>query len=324
MGRASHPFRVVVRLAVSLAALALAACAAKPVQPQCYHSPWLARYACEPRVIAKVPYATLKKSLTEYFEQKKQEGVLIDAGMYFRDLEDGPHFGVNEYANFAAGSLLKLPLVMQYLSLAEEDPALLKLRLKVPDQIGILYDVVYLPPERLVPGESHSVEELMRRTVQYSDNMAYMMLRQYLIDRYGNESFLWESYRQLGLVPDVADRTYVISVARYSSLFKLLYSAAYLNAEKSEKLVQIMLGTTFSDGLERGVPPEVRVAHKHGERERDGIAQLNDCGIIYFPDNPYILCVMTRGTNNDALEKVIGDVSRMVYEEVQSRRGRHH
>jgi hypothetical protein len=48
--------------------------------------------------------------------------------------------------------------------------------------------------------------------------------------------------------------------------------------------------------------------------------QLHDCGIIYYPGNPYLLCVMTRGTDWSALEKTIQTISAMTYKEVDSRK----
>lgn len=286
----------------------------------CNQSRWLAKYVCEPVVISKVPYATLKQKLTGYVAGKTKQGELIDAGIYFRDLEDGPHFGVNEYANYAAASLLKLPLVVQYLMLAEEDPALLKMSLVVPADIEQYYTVVYRPPEMLVTGALHTVDDLLYRTMVHSDNAAFVMLRQHLINRYGNESFILESYRQLGLVPEVFERDPVITVSRYASMFKLLHSASVLNSGMSEKLLVMMMSPGFDVGLMQGVPADVKVAHKFGEMRREDVIQLHDCGIVYYPDNPYVLCVMTRGRAYRELEKVIGDISRMVYKEVDSRR----
>lgn len=317
----SNQLRRLLSVSLGIASLLLAACSTlRPAPAPCYQSKWLDKYVCEPPVISKVPYASLKQAVTEYFDKKKEEGVLIEAGMYFRDLKDGPHFGVNEYASFAAASLLKLPVVIHYLSLAEEEPELLEQKLVVPDKMDFLYNVNYPPAQKMAPGEAHTVDDLMYRTIVYSDNVAFLMLRQHLVDRFGNDSFIWESYRQLGLVPNVADHNYVISVARYASLFKVIYSASFLNPRMSDKLLHMMLEPTFDVGLEAGLPPEIPVADKFGEMERDGVAQLHDCGIVYYPDNPYVLCVMTRGHVQTDLEHVLADVSRMVYQEVDSRR----
>lgn len=294
--------------------------AAAVSKQSCHQSRWLAKYACVKPVISKVPYAVLRQRLVDYIEEQKAKGVLKDAGLYFRDLEDGPHFGVNEYTNFAAASLLKLPIVIQYLSLAEQDPELLRLPLVVPSDMEELYSANYQPPEKLVAGESHTVEDVLYRTMAYSDNLAFFMLRQHLVDKYGSETSIWESYRQLGLVPDIADRNFVITVSRYASMFKPIYNASYLGSAMSEKLIDLMRASVFKVGLVQGVPAGVPVAHKFGEMGRDGVIQLHDCGIVYYPGNPYVLCVMTRGNSYPALETVLQDVSRMVYAEVDSRR----
>ena len=48
------------------------------------------------------------------------------------------------------------------------------------------------------------------------------------------------------------------------------------------------------------------------------IRQLHDCGIIYYPNNTYLLCIMTRGKDFKQLESVIAGISKTVYEVVAS------
>jgi hypothetical protein len=66
----------------------------------------------------------------------------------------------------------------------------------------------------------------------------------------------------------------------------------------------------------------IPVAHKFGERTgfAGGVKQLHDCGIVYYPKNPYLLCIMTRGTDFTKLESTIAAVSKMVYQEFDSRK----
>jgi hypothetical protein len=74
--------------------------------------------------------------------------------------------------------------------------------------------------------------------------------------------------------------------------------------------------------LRKGLPPGIPVADKFGEWAPGGdsdIRQLHDCGIIYYPGNPYLLCVMSRGLSYDDLSGVIGDVSRVTFNEVNRR-----
>lgn len=74
--------------------------------------------------------------------------------------------------------------------------------------------------------------------------------------------------------------------------------------------------TSFKKGLVAGVPKNIMVSHKYGERlyVDSNEAQLHDCGIIYFPQTPYLLCIMTRGENFAELENTIKEISKNVYE----------
>jgi len=61
------------------------------------------------------------------------------------------------------------------------------------------------------------------------------------------------------------------------------------------------------------------VSHKFGEGGvMGGERQLQDCGIVYYPGRPYLLCVMAKGTKLENLEKFIKAVSRLVYYSVDT------
>lgn len=72
--------------------------------------------------------------------------------------------------------------------------------------------------------------------------------------------------------------------------------------------------------MRKTIPSDVKVAHKFGERYYGDIKQLHDCGVIYYPENPYLLCVMTIGKDFEDLAEVISHVSDVVYREVDSRK----
>jgi hypothetical protein len=67
------------------------------------------------------------------------------------------------------------------------------------------------------------------------------------------------------------------------------------------------------------------VAHKFGEHTSqlsDGTVvsrELHDCGVIYFPGKPYLLCVMTKGSDFPTLAGVISTISRIAYNYVDDR-----
>ena len=88
----------------------------------------------------------------------------------------------------------------------------------------------------------------------------------------------------------------------------------------SENVLDMMVNSNFPVGLKAGVPSDVPVADKFGERQvftpqGDNIKnELHDCGIVYFKSYPYFLCVMTQGQNIDDLKSVIKNISHLTYQ----------
>lgn len=101
----------------------------------------------------------------------------------------------------------------------------------------------------------------------------------------------------------------------------ILYNAAYLNREMSEKALQLLSLQDFRLGIAAGVPKGIKVAAKFGEivpENKSEDIQLHEFGIVYHPKGHYILGVMTRGRDFAAQAGVIRDISAMIYTEVDS------
>ena len=110
---------------------------------------------------------------------------------------------------------------------------------------------------------------------------------------------------------DVTDE--VASVRNYASIFRALYNVSYLPLDASEKILTWLVDARFPPGLVAGVPAGTQVADKFGERQLpDGTRQVHDCGVVYFPDNPYLLCVMTKGQSWETLTGIISRISRLM------------
>lgn len=275
---------------------------------------------CRDLVIDKSAYLKLRVDLENYFNVRKEQGVLDDASVYFRDLNDGPVMGVNEHATFSSASLLKLPVVMTVLRLAEERPEVMDIDLVYGGENAPDIDQFYVPEEKIVKEGRYSVREVVRHALVYSDNAAIAMLHDFLEIEGDGSNNIVSVFTELGLIlpGDIQDRD--VSTRSYASLFRLLYTSSYLKSDYSELVLEHLSQATFG-GLRAGVPRGVLVSSKFGERfNEDGVKQLHDCGIVYYPDNPYVLCVMTLGHDFTELQKTIIDVSRMVYEEVDSRK----
>ncbi len=79
----------------------------------------------------------------------------------------------------------------------------------------------------------------------------------------------------------------------------------------------------FKSGIINGLPVEARalpVAHKFGYRTfpdpLDKVTEeIHDCGIVYVPDRPYFVCIMTKGFKQTDLMDAIQAISGLVYRE---------
>lgn len=250
-------------------------------------------------------------------------GKIVAAGqvhrlaVYFRDLDNGPWFGVRDNEDFYPASLLKLPVAMAVLKQAEEEPRLLDRSVACLPGADLNRGAVFGPRRRIAPGRRYRPEELIELSLAESDNNAVHLLATRVADR----DVLKRTFSDLGVRPPVNAPVDYLSVREYATFFRILYNASYLNKAASERLLEIMSRSSFRSGLASGVPEQIRIAHKHGEQRlgRHGeIKELHDCGIVYYPGNPYLLCIMTKGDTFEKDASVIADVSRYVFEAVDA------
>lgn len=275
----------------------------------------------EPAVIKKTGYATLRDSLERFIAEEQMVEHVSEVSLYFRDLLSGPVFGINELEDFSPASLLKLPIAIVYLNIAERDPSILSQKITFTDE-GFHNEQMYQPSQEIQEGRVYTIEELLVAMVTKSDNIAYELLEQHLSAQPQYAGLRKEIFVELGTLSPEGLLDETITVRGNASLYRVLFNSSYLTPEYSEKLLGWLTQSEFKDGLVAGVPEGITVAHKFGEREASasGIKQLHDCGIVYYPGNPYLLCVMTRGKNVEELARVIAEISKKIYEEVDSRR----
>ena len=257
--------------------------------------------------------AEVEESVTAFIKNSLKSGSITDAAVYFRDLNNGPWFGINERDLFEPGSLLKLPIAMSlYYWDSRKEGVLddtLDLTKSFPEMMeGFNASNASLAP---VPPAVYTVRDLIGIMLRDSSNDAANVLAQYEgAERMGKLFF------DLGIMTPKPGELYQIDVKTFGAFLRVLYNASYLGREDSEELLTTLTQTTFRDGIVAGVPQSVKVAHKFGTRVlSDGSRQLHDCGIVYT-DTPYILCVMTQGNSADDLMRFIARVSKDVYEKV--------
>lgn len=241
---------------------------------------------------------------------------ITDASVYYRDLGNGQWIGINEKNFFSPASLMKTPLLIAFLKNVEQDPGLLEKKViasKNYFESTVEQDI--LPKNALLEGEIYTLKYVAERMIQSSDNTAALMVYEQT-----KNSSVEDVFRSVGVEFDKEQGDAIIRVKDFASFFRVLYNASYLGREMSEFALSTLTKTDFTEGIVSGVPKGIVVAHKFGERilknqygePVDGI-QLHDCGIVYG-ENPYILCIMTKGQDFQKQTNFIAEVSKFFYE----------
>jgi beta-lactamase class A len=252
----------------------------------------------------------------------KSDNKVDSVSVYYRDLTVGRWFGINENLEYRPASLMKVVLMIAYLKKAETNSSILNQKIIFSKDIQSIIGVVpHDQGTNLVLNKSYSVQDLMNRMIIESDNGATYALLSAIDDR-----LLDEIYAELGFKnPAKNENTYSISPHNYSSFLRILYNATYLNRAMSEQALDLLNRSNFDDGLRADIDTSVKIAHKYGESvatsDDDNTitsVELHDCGIIYYPNKPYLLCIMTKGANIDDLKDVIKKISQLIYDNTRS------
>lgn len=254
----------------------------------------------------------LRDAVQIVIDQQKQSGAADEAAVYFRDFQSSQWMGIHEEDTFALASMYKVVLMIAVLKQAEADPSFFRLSVVYNGDQPLQYgNESNTSPTPIEKGKKYTIEDLIKRMIVYSDNNAKDLLFQVV-----DQTVLRNTFADLGVtMPAKDDAGDTISAKAYSIFFRVLYNASYLSRAVSEDALLLLSKTVFSDGLVAGVPSSVVVSHKFGHRDMpDGKThELHDCGIVYYPEHPYFLCVMTRGKSDKGLQETIQKISQAVF-----------
>lgn len=250
----------------------------------------------------------IKDELNEIKEKYQVE----DISLYYRDLNNGPWIGINEDSLFSPASLLKTPVAMALFKYSEDNEEILNKKIIVSNEDILLDKNQNIKFDGVIEGgKEYTFLQILESMLQKSDNAAAGIILRNVPEKYTDGVF-----HSIGVPYKDVRHEVSLRVKDYAAFFRVLFNASYLNRPMSEKLLEILSNTEYKDGLVKGVPSNIKVAHKFGERVINNVYQLHDCGIVYYPKNPYLLCVMTKGNNFTNQQRVISELSDFIYKEV--------
>lgn len=258
----------------------------------------------------------LQKEINDFIAKKIAAKDITSASVYYRDLNLGPWIGINENVEYSPASLLKVPYLIAALKEAELHPDFMQKQevfIPRPDQLTKSITDSF----SLIPGNIYTMSDLISEMIIHSDNDA----KDLVVKNIPYTTYK-EVFDDLGIdiqkYDTISNAANFLSVKQYATFFRILYNSTFLNKQMSEYALWLLSNTTFNDGIKAGIPDSVKVSHKFGERFflNTNMKQLHDCGIIYKYNTPYLLCVMTKGSDLKKMEQVIAGISKIVYTHV--------
>lgn len=262
-------------------------------------------------------YEEFEAQLSDWIDSRKAVGEITEASVYFRDLKAGPWFGIRERQPFISASLFKVPVMIAVLRASEDDPRILLQKVTMSGAYTGISNVEHAD-ETIEPGQEYTVTELIEKMILYSDNASTSMLMSVLDAIDTSHHAVDTVYGDLGVLSTRSAG--LLSTKSYASIFRILYNARYLSAPNSEYALSLLTRSAFRQGIHAGVPDDIEVAHKFGVHDIPGESekQFHDCGIVYHPYRPYILCIFTRSVNTDFALRFIRDLSEKVYQKIDA------
>lgn len=230
-------------------------------------------------------------------------------GFYFEYLPSGTSIGVNSTNDFYSASLFKVPVVMAYYHYLERTgksgETLMIQKEDIDKNFGDLW--------KKGAGAKISSDDAIRLALSESDNTAAKVIARKVEDQ-----DFQAVYPALDLNLQTGSGGAILSARDYSTVIKALYFSSVIKREDSNKVLQYLSQSKFDDKLVAGLPKGTLVAHKIGDY-RDGKDNKSymDCGIVYLPQRPYMLCMMSVGDEKTAQSRM-SKLSKTIYNYVSS------
>ena len=232
------------------------------------------------------------------------------------DLATGYSTGYDAAASMPAASTIKIPVMVEVFRQLQAGRFDLNRRvtLRNADKDWGSGELCDAPA-----GRSYPVSDLLAKMIDISDNTATNMLIRLVGRRSINSSMLELGLRHTVLANDIRSEGYGIRYDLRSSpqdLARLLSGMAHqrlVDEWSSAQMIAILSGQEHNTLIPEPLPPDLAIAHKTGTLHDT----LNDVGIVYADNAPYVIAVMTTDLPTlSAGRRFIRGVSRLAYKEM--------
>jgi beta-lactamase class A len=234
-------------------------------------------------------------------------------GLDVLDLTTGYHAGFNAAKSMPAASTIKLPVMVEVFNQLQAGRIDLhrRIALQRTDKDFGSGDLCDAPV-----GTSYEVSTLLEKMIDISDNTATNMLIR-LVGRHNiNRQMVELGLTRTRLAGDVRTegwsirRTLRTSASDLVALLALMARGQLVDEWSSNEMIALLEADQYNTLLPQPLPDNVAIAHKTGSL----FDTLNDAGIVYAENAPYVIAVMTTALpSQDLGRSFIHTLSRLTY-----------
>jgi beta-lactamase class A len=249
-------------------------------------------------------------------------------GVAYLNLETGAAYSHDDDVTFHAASTMKVPLMMALFQAIDDKQLRLDQPIAVRNQFQSLVDdsTFTLDPKDdgdpelyQAIGSTRTVEELIRRMIVRSSNLATNLLIEQIGASRAQDLMLSLGAYSLKIRRGVEDdKAFTAGINNIATAGDLLIALAALvkgdtfKPASTARMIELLKAQEFNEKIPAGLPEGTVVAHKTG----DITGFHHDAAIIFPPGTkPYILVVLTEGYPDEtSANHAISEISRVVWE----------
>lgn len=259
--------------------------------------------------------AILWKKLSESMEWAAEEfdGVM---GVSIKDLNTGDAISVNGDEHFLAASSIKIPILIEIYNKARAGTLDLDEWVTVPDDVKVGGTGVI----KELRDVTLTIRDLATLMITVSDNTATNVLIDYAVMEDVNSTLEWLGLDVTRLLRKMQDHEAIAqgkenysTPNEFTSLMEALHTPEGLDPWVAEQALAV-LKKPKTTAINRLLPYDLEIASKYGNMRNS----YCDIALVYHPENPYIISVMTKYIPADDAKKMrtidaISEVSKTAY-----------
>lgn len=221
-------------------------------------------------------------------------------GFYVLDLGTQESIESHSQEIYTAASLMKLPVLFALYRESEKGTVNLdqKYSLKASDKVGGSGGIQYKNP-----GAVYTYRELAKAMGQQSDNTAFRIVVNLL-----GETKVKQAINDLGMRNTDFDEN-TTTPEDIGIFFRKLWQAKLLSLTSRDEILTSLTKTIYEEHMAKGIPSDVRVAHKYGRE----VHVVNDAGIVYAK-RTFVMVIMSKGVVETEADQLFPVLAQSLYE----------